>query len=311
MKEKINIAELLEDCPKGMELYSPIFGKLKFNEVNAINNRILVVQQNDCIAEFESDGRLINCKNGECLLFPSKGKTTWEGFVPPYKFMDGDILFVKATYSWIIIYKESIYDVDLYKYVGISDLPDYPPNTFMVYDCNPVCCKKAVSEIRLATEEEKQKLFDAIKANGYKWNPETKTLEKLVEPKFKVGDEIKYKNGKNIDGVEQGVILSITDEVYDVAVTNNMGVYVSIAEQDDWELVPSKFDINTLKPFDKVLVRDNNEQFWTCDWFSFHDTKQVYPFACVGHYVSQCIPYEGNQHLLGTTDDCNEYFKNW
>ena len=40
--------------------------------------------------------------------------------------------------------------------------------------------------VRLATEEEKQKLFDAIELNGYKWNAETKTLEKFVEffPKF-------------------------------------------------------------------------------------------------------------------------------
>ena len=37
---------------------------------------------------------------------------------------------------------------------------------------------------RFATEEEKQKLFKAIKDNGYKWNAETKTLEKLVKPKF-------------------------------------------------------------------------------------------------------------------------------
>lgn len=36
--------------------------------------------------------------------------------------------------------------------------------------------------IRLATDEEKQKLFNAIKANGYKWNEKTKNLEKLIEP---------------------------------------------------------------------------------------------------------------------------------
>ena len=46
------------------------------------------------------------------------------------------------------------------------------------------------TNLRLATEEEKQKLFDAIKTNGYCWNAETKTLEKL--PKFKVRDRIKY-----------------------------------------------------------------------------------------------------------------------
>ena len=25
----------------------------------------------------------------------------------------------------------------------------------------------------------------------------------------------------------------------------------------------------------------------------------------------QCIPYEGNEHLLGTTDDCDDYYKTW
>ena len=181
----------------------------------------------------------------------SKYKTTWEGFEPPYEFEDGDILFVKSTYDWLLIYKESENDVDLYKYVATSHNGSY---SFITYDCIPICRKKEVSEIRLATEEEKAKLFQVIKDNGYKWNAETKTLEKLEHPKF---------------------------------------------------------DITTLKPFDKVLVRDNNEQFWTCDWFSFHDTKQVYPFACVGHYVSQCIPYEENQHLLGTTNDCDNFYKTW
>ena len=39
-----------------------------------------------------------------------------------------------------------------------------------------------IDSIKPATEEEKQKLFKAIKDNGYKWNSETKTLEKLIEP---------------------------------------------------------------------------------------------------------------------------------
>lgn len=24
-----------------------------------------------------------------------------------------------------------------------------------------------------------------------------------------------------------------------------------------------------------------------------------------------CIPYEGNEHLLGTKEDCDEFYKNW
>lgn len=221
------------------------------------------------------------------------------------------------------------------------------------------------NERRLATEEEKQKLFDAIKTNDYRWNPKTKSFETLIEPKFRVGDKVKYKNGKNIDGVVQGVILSITYGTYDVAVTNDMGIFVSIADQDDWELVldiepkfkvgdritdknkfiyriteitdkgyklhdlkttfitfeeadlyfvkvVDVFDVTTLKPFDKVLVRDNDTQEWIISLFSHCNESKIYPYTCInGNGYAQCIPYEENKHLLGTTNDCDEYYKTW
>jgi hypothetical protein len=160
-------------------------------------------------------------------------------------------------------------------------------------------------EYTYATEEEKEKLFQAIKDNGYKWNAETKTLEKLIKPKFKVGDRIKYKNGKNIDGVEQGIILSITDDTYDVAVTNDMGIFIPVTDQDNWELVPNKFDITTLKPFDKVLVRDCNEDKWNIDFFGYYRGDGTY--QCMTFTKYQCIPYEVNKELLGTTNNPKEY----
>ena len=51
-----------------------------------------------------------------------------------------------------------------------------------------------IDSTKPATEEEKQKLFKAIKDNGYEWNPETKTLEKLIEPKFR-----EYSDNKPLD----------------------------------------------------------------------------------------------------------------
>ena len=166
----------------------------------------------------------------------------------------------------------------------------------------------SLMKVEKSNKEEKQKLFQAIKDNGLKWNPETKTLEKL--PKFKVGDKIKYKKGKNIDGDEQqGVIISITDDTYDVAVTNDMGIFVPITDQYEWELIPNKFDIANLKPFEKVLVRQNVNGKWGIDFFGFYTEGYYYTTgSCI--YV-QCIPYENNEHLLGKVDDCDECFKTW
>lgn len=56
------------------------------------------------------------------------------------------------------------------------------------------------------------------------------------------------------------------------------------------------------KPFDKVLVRKDNLDFWTCSFFSHISSEyDAYPYHCVNGAVhAQCIPYEGNEHLLGT-----------
>lgn len=71
-----------------------------------------------------------------------------------------------------------------------------------------------------------------------------------------------------------------------------------------------KFDLNTLEPFDKVLVRNRKTDLWLTDMFTFHIDKPV--AKCITGAYMQCIPYnEDTKHLLGTTNDCPEYFKWW
>ncbi len=56
-----------------------------------------------------------------------------------------------------------------------------------------------------------------------------------------------------------------------------------------------------LKPFQQVLVKRNYNSKWQCDLFS-HMAEKSGLYVCVGNYYEICIPYEGNEHLLGTTD---------
>ena len=57
-----------------------------------------------------------------------------------------------------------------------------------------------------------------------------------------------------------------------------------------------------LKPFDKVLVRNDKEDQWSANIFSYQVRDNMY--YCLGEcYWRYCIPYEGNEHLLGTTKD--------
>lgn len=295
MENKINIAEILKDCPKGMELDCALYDGVEFMEVDEESDTIILRVRNKFIRRLNKYGQDDDHIFSKCLIFP-KGKTTWEGFVPPCKFKDGDVLVhTQNQRSVMSIYHKRSTEFRIKTHCILWD-KDEGLSVNMT-----ICCY--LDKVRLATEEEKQKLFQAIKDNGYKWNAETKTLEKLIKPKFKVGDKIRHK----INMCKGDIITEIKDTNYIL----NDKTHMPFIFQDDYELVPNKFDITTLKPFDKVLVRDNNEQKWTVDLFSFYDKDLVYTHACVGHYVNQCIPYEDNEHLLGTTDDCDEFYKTW
>jgi hypothetical protein len=170
--------------------------------------------------------------------------------------------------------------------------------------------KKAWCFSRFATKEERQKLFDEIEAHGYTWNAETKTLEKLIQPQFKVGNVIQNKDGYKVRVTE----VNIEDECYgyESAIVKGIGG-IAFREQDNWELVPNKFDINILKPFEsRVLVRDYSYEPWRVSfWGCLLDNEHGFKYDTIRGPYKQCIPYEGNGHLLGRMEDCADFYKNW
>ena len=366
MENKINIAELLKDCPKGMELNCTMYDNVEFDYVEQSPESaypihcLLKINGGYNTLVFTHNGCNDRHPNSKCVIFP-KGKTTWEGFQRPFK--DGDILsyqYEDFTNRTIYIYMQHSRMNTTY-YVALSGNFD---SKFMINDKEEYALNGYNDSVRLATEEEKEKLFQAIKDNGYRWNAETKTLEKLSKfkvgdkivkkdnptecwyvqgidtyrdsyyyivtkgkvsnlyfkdqdkwelapvPKFKVGDIVETKRNKLFDYK----IIKITDTHYTLESITGANTYdILICEDENWKLVPDKFDINTLKPFDKVLVRDDNKNKWSINFWGFYDIKYDinYPYECCGNSFAQCIPYEGNELLLGTTDDCDEYYKTW
>ena len=89
-------------------------------------------------------------------------------------------------------------------------------------------------------------------------------------------------------------------------------------DQRDWSkfIAPwykkERFDPNTLKPFDRILVRDNNDETWSCSFFSHIREVAVYKFATIISSYKQCIPYnDDTKHLVGTTEEAPEYYRYW
>lgn len=109
--------------------------------------------------------------------------------IPEYeekpKYNDGDILALK--HGAVFIYNSNAlpqwtgnnYYAGVNRDSSLSIKKDYCLDYFFGYPF----------EIRgFATEEEKQKLFDVLAKNGYKWNAETKELERVL-PRVPKGEK--------------------------------------------------------------------------------------------------------------------------
>lgn len=203
------------------------------------------------------------------------------------KFKDGDIVF--SGKDLISIFKKLSPSKSLHSYVSTM----HNGCVFVDVDC------WTSDNMRLATEEEKEKLFKAISDEGYKWDPDTKTL--FTVPVFKPGDRIKRKDAPAVHAIKMiDTDLYIFDDLRSIP----------ICVQGDYELVP-KFDITALKPFDRVLVRSYDSDEWRVAlWGHFKEKHDMRYDTTRGTY-RRCIPYEGNEHLLGKTDDCGDYYKTW
>lgn len=144
--------------------------------------------------------------------------------------------------------------------------------------------------------------------NGYSCNTEINNLEKSAEPNFKVWYKVK--------NIKTGNIYEIVKIIPNYYIAKYLGsdIMISFNNQDEYELVSDKFDIGVLKPFEsRVLVRNNDTEKWKSNFWGFYnsDNTMNHPYECCGTSFAQCIPYEGNEHLLGKIDNCDEYFRAW
>lgn len=235
MENKINIAEILKDCPKGMKLYSLIYGEVEFSLIDDTNDNypICIKTNLGSFVNFTKDGRYaIRFPTAECLLFPSSEMRDWTKF-----FKRGDIVIkdgggMAAVFDgWANdTYTEFNTTVNLY----------CDNNTGEEEVCTTLLFRKA-------TEEERNQFI--------------KKVERILKGKY---------------------------------------------NPDTLQVEPVK-PTCPFRPFDKVLVRDNDEQTWCANYFSHYKNDPDYFYSCINGIYHYCIPYnEHTAHLLGTTDPYTE-----
>ena len=90
-------------------------------------------------------------------------------------------------------------------------------------------------------------------------------------------------------------------------------------EQRDWSKFNvksnnTKFDPKTLKPFDKVLARNDFGGDWYCHFFSHcRDIESEYKYVQTDEcsYI-YCIPFnDETKHLVGTDNEAPEFYRYW
>ena len=184
MNENLNLVAILNNCINGTKLYSSVFGEVELDHIDTSANYPIIIRLKgeQGYESLTSGGKMFADYDGECILFPSREERDWSKFKPTCEFKDGDIL----SYQCKGFNNRSIYIYRYHKrfntsyYVALSG----DNNEFMIDNIGRWALNGYNDTARFATEEEKQKLFQAIKDKGYKWNAGTKTLEKLVKPKF-------------------------------------------------------------------------------------------------------------------------------
>lgn len=213
----------------------------------------------------------------------------------------GEELIKQFTFGDIV----AMYN-DHYKHTHIAIFDKYIGDKFMKVICTNIANSNTIkifgeSEhwhkhgVRYATEKEKEFFFNLLKEQNYVW-----TGKELVK-RFNLDNYI-------TNGVTVIKITEITDNYYfGYNIKTNKTWSLPLHKIKDWDL--AKFDVHSLKPYDKVLVK-TKEGAWYPSMISWVSTGQVYLIDSESS-ADYVIPFEGNEHLIGKFDDPDPYYITW
>lgn len=313
-----NIVEILKDKPQGTKLYSSACGKCKLESVDDKSFKISFYNSkfgfmNGGEGYLDKNGKLYD--DGECVVFPSKEMRDWGKFA----WKKGDVL--AGAFGVLCIF-EKWANADYTKFDSKFVTQKNRGTTFETEDWYKVTNKAVI----------KQYISDIEEDNGGKLNLTTLVIEKpKKKPVFELGKLYVF-NEEDEDGeltiigkligkneiedtltfgnqYEIGNEKFVADQAFDlrISVHNELREATegeAITFQEAYTIWEKSKKQSAIKPFDKVLVRDSASDKWRANLFGYIGKDGYY--CCVYANWIYCIPYEGNEHLLGTTKDVEE-----
>ena len=326
METKINIAEILKNKPRGTKLYSIVHGECTFKaitdeifKINFCNSKFGLTQAGECtLIKF---GNMYD--GGECIIFPSKEMRDWSKF----SWKKGDVLISNSGNIEVIF--DKWYDDTYTNFYCKHYLNSEDKNKIVYYE--EFLCTTARYSL-----EDKNTIQTYIKTIeeklGGKLNRETLEIEK-AQPKFKDGDilscdEDSYTRHTTLilhkdENITESIVSLVRHKKLiriNVPIDNFLLSRLYPAREDEkkelfdalakegkaWDAEKKQIvDIkkeHQFKPFEKVLVRDSYDDMWRASFFShIKEDDGRYVTTCLTWRF--CVPYEGNEHLLGTTNN--------
>lgn len=322
METKINIADILKNKPQGTKLYDWLHNiDVELDTISTTDTETVVWCTNEtnnnttCHRGYSEFGTERGYPDGLQILFPSKEMRDWAKF----SWKKGDVLVSEDNVHIIF---EKFEDDTYTRFKG----KHYLWKECNVEDYNKEETKMLTSVFEKAADDVAQTYIKTIEEHlDGKLNLETLEIEKQLE--FKDGDIVVY--GKSVAicrkiykhtlsfyvSLNEMVGLLFADEVesseeYRFATEEEKQQLFDALEKEGkaWDaekkqIVDLKPKVE-LKPFDNVLVRHQKTEEWRANIFSHTDkTDEYLDYVCVNGRWEFCIPYEGNESLLGTTKD--------
>lgn len=308
MEAKINIAEILKDKPQGTKLYSILSdGECFLNETSE-DSIYIDIDNRKRFWCFTVYGSTHSFPNGCVLLFPSKEMRDWSKF----SWKRGDVL--AGAFGALCIF-EKWANADYTKFDSRFVTQKNRGTTFETEDwykvTNKAVIKQYISDIEednggklnlttLVIEKPKKKpVFESGKL--YVFNEEDEDGELTIIGKNEIEDTLTFGNQYEI---ENGKF--VTDQAFDLSISIHEELREAtegeaITFQEAYAIWEKSNKQPAFKPFDKVLVRDSESDKWRANLFGYIDKDEYY--HCVYANWAYCIPYIGNESLLGTTKD--------
>lgn len=327
METKINIAAILKDKPQGTKLYDWLHNiDVELDTISTTDIETVVWCTNEtnnnttCHRGYSEFGTERGYPDGLQILLPSKEMRDWSKLA----WNTGDILVNKDGNAHVIF---EGFDDDTYE--------TFNGNNYLWENEGITMCfgeyedELPTSDFSKANKEDAQKYIRQIeKRLGYKLNFETLKIEKsefkdgdvvTIMPHigdkliylFKAEDDEKYYGHVFLDGN----IAIVNEDSYcqkDFCTARTsteeekQQLFEALAKKGKaWDsekkqVVDLKPNVE-LKPFDRVLVRNCKSENWRANSFGYIDKDGFY--CCVWANWAYCIPYIGNESLLGTTKD--------